>query len=816
MRNTQINKLMLLATVAGIFANLLPVQKASAQTTPAVSIEKFYTDCNNGGGNEKSSYIRISTGLYSINGNDQNISNVTVLLDGKGNDKYDPSNPSNVHRNNFKAKIQATIDPATNSNYTSATADAVIAALDAIEAKRCRVSSNITLTGTVRDFKNKNETGGHPDFQKAIATEKNLVTTTLGTDKKPIYNTGVTTTTTTGKANFDQWYRDVAGVNMSKLHDIVASDGDDKGNRDGIYTYTSNNFFPINGQLFGNTPGESKNFHFTYEIHTQFTYEEGTTLQPTTFKFTGDDDVWVYINGQRVIDLGGVHSAQSQEVNIDDLGLTPGQTYTLDLFFAERHTSQSNFRIDTSAVLQDLPAVTLNVATSSTSSTSVISGTSDPNSTVTVKLDVNKDGTPEATYQTTSNDSGNWSIDLKTATPTSGSKPTSLDGDEIKVTVTSQNNGQQSSTSEALAKIDIGIPTPTVTSSSVSNDTTPTFSGTTAPGSTVVVKDGDTTLGSATVNDTGSWSYTPMAPLSFGIHIITITATDPAGNSASTTQTLTLDGTAPTVTIDGTANSSGTGSTITGNTEAGSTVVVKIGDTPLGETKADVNGNWSVITSTLLDPGTYTITVTATDPAGNTGTGSQNVVISDEDEEDQTPPLIGINSPANSSTTNDTTPTISGTGEVGSTVEIKDGETILDSVTVNDDNTWSYTPSSPLSNGEHTITVTATDAAGNSANAQIVVTIDTTAPTIDITSPADESSTGDTTPTISGTGEVGSTVEIKDGETILDSVTVNDDNTWSYTPSSPLTYGSHTITVTATDPAGNKQSDSVTFSISAD
>jgi fibro-slime domain-containing protein len=73
--------------------------------------------------------------------------------------------------------------------------------------------------------------------------------------------------------------------------------------------------------------------------------------------FTGDDDLWVFINNRLVIDLGGVHGPESASVNLDTLGLTAGNTYNFDLFFAERHTSGSNFRVETSIVLEPVAAV---------------------------------------------------------------------------------------------------------------------------------------------------------------------------------------------------------------------------------------------------------------------------------------------------------------------------------------------------------------------------------------------------------------------------------------------------------------------------
>jgi fibro-slime domain-containing protein len=102
---------------------------------------------------------------------------------------------------------------------------------------------------------------------------------------------------------------------------------------------------------FGNQ-GENHNFSFTTEIHTSFTYNGGET-----FTFQGDDDVWVFINNQLAIDLGGIHVQETQLVNLDaqagKLGISVGNTYSLAVFNAERHTVQSNFRIDTTLSFAD-------------------------------------------------------------------------------------------------------------------------------------------------------------------------------------------------------------------------------------------------------------------------------------------------------------------------------------------------------------------------------------------------------------------------------------------------------------------------------
>ena len=218
----------------------------------------------------------------------------------------------------------------------------------------------INLTGTVRDFKDD-----HPDFEREegdvssdgtefkYGLDKGITTNNLGLDQKPVYAGG--SFSTTNKANFDQWYRDVAGVNQKQNFDITLTKQDN-----GVYRYENTDFFPINGEMMGNE-GRNKNFHFTYELHTRFTYNGGEV-----FNFRGDDDVWVYINGKKVIDIGGVHNAKDANVNLDEvadeIGLEVGKSYTLDFFFAERHTTKSNLIIETTLELETAPEVSGNNA----------------------------------------------------------------------------------------------------------------------------------------------------------------------------------------------------------------------------------------------------------------------------------------------------------------------------------------------------------------------------------------------------------------------------------------------------------------------
>lgn len=195
-------------------------------------------------------------------------------------------------------------------------------------------ADTITLTGTVRDFQES-----HPDMEATISgLVTGLVSPTLGADSNPVFVGPNGAGSITSSTTFNQWYNDspesmTANLDLTFTEDAL---------NPGIYTYNSNAFFPIDGQLFGNE-GNDHNYHFTFELHSEFVYNGGEK-----FSFTGDDDVWVFINDELVIDLGGIHQAVNGMVNLDDLSLVAGQTYSFDLFFAERHLTESNFRIDTS------------------------------------------------------------------------------------------------------------------------------------------------------------------------------------------------------------------------------------------------------------------------------------------------------------------------------------------------------------------------------------------------------------------------------------------------------------------------------------
>lgn len=250
--------------------------------------------------------------------------------------------------------------------------------------------TELRLVAVLRDFKGADQAGGHPDFEAYTGTTRvGHTEDTLDADGKPVlkcthaveiidefkdaagnninpalYDANLGDVAgrlnekgddkITSSASFAQWYRDVPGVNASRSMELVLSR-----TASGTYVYDSatdtqcvdrGGFFPLDGELYGNYEATSHNYHFTTELETEFSYERGRN---EVFTFTGDDDVWVFIDGRLVIDLGSMHSKKGQTLHLDRLAwLTDGQVHTLKVFHAERHTTQSNFRIETTLKLR--------------------------------------------------------------------------------------------------------------------------------------------------------------------------------------------------------------------------------------------------------------------------------------------------------------------------------------------------------------------------------------------------------------------------------------------------------------------------------
>ena len=193
-----------------------------------------------------------------------------------------------------------------------------------------------TIVATIRDFQSS-----HPDMERdesGSRVERGMVADMLGADGKPVF---VRSDRVESAATFDQWYRDVDGVNQAFEVPLPLSQ-----TSPGVFVFEDDDFFPIDGMGFAEE-FNGHNFHFTTEIVASFEYRGGER-----FTFRGDDDVWVFVNGRLALDLGGLHQREEATVDFDaqatDLDIEVGTRYELRVFHAERHTIESNFRIETS------------------------------------------------------------------------------------------------------------------------------------------------------------------------------------------------------------------------------------------------------------------------------------------------------------------------------------------------------------------------------------------------------------------------------------------------------------------------------------
>jgi fibro-slime domain-containing protein len=238
----------------------------------------------------------------------------------------------------------------TSSGATPGT-DVEIDSLDAGASDSGNKDCNPNLTGVVRDFDST-----HADFQNdVLAMGTNPFNITVGlvqdslVDGAPVLVVPTPTAvdgdvTIASAASFAEWYSvdhpadKTVEFNIDENPEILTRTEQ----ADGTVVYESGSFFPID-DLEGSEETEDHNYHFTFELNTTFQYHAGDV-----FDFSGDDDLWVFIDGKLAVDVGGVHIPLNGSIELDTLGLTEGEEYSLSVFNAERQTSGSNFKITTS------------------------------------------------------------------------------------------------------------------------------------------------------------------------------------------------------------------------------------------------------------------------------------------------------------------------------------------------------------------------------------------------------------------------------------------------------------------------------------
>ncbi|HCT5172272.1 Ig-like domain-containing protein, partial [Enterobacter cloacae] len=397
----------------------------------------------------------------------------------------------------------------------------------------------------------------------------------------------------------------------------------------------------------------------------------------------------------------------------------------------------------------------------------------------------------------------------------------------------------------------VGKTTGEIHDDAYTDDPQPEMSGTGEAGATIAIYDNGKKIGETTVNEDGRWYFKPSENLTDGSHSITVSQTDKAGNvsepsderdfivlteppgKAETPEV--IDNTGPVtgplkpgdVTDDSQPSFSGEGT-------PGNTIIIKDNDKEIGSVIVDDEGKWSFTPKDELAEGEHNVVVVEEDPLGNEGDPSDPIqIIVDTtppakpdmaDALDNTGPITG--QLKGGDVTDETRPVFSGKGEPGDTVTIYDGDEVLGTTVIDDKGNWTLKPEKPLGEGDHSITVTQTDKAGNTSDPSeaLEFEVDTTAPdasanVLNITAVADDVGdrqgnvasgdiTDDSKPLISGIGEAGNTVFVyttdSSGKHLIGTAVVGSDGTWSLTPETPLTEGLNKLTLETQDPAGNR------------
>ncbi|HGH4635947.1 TPA: BapA/Bap/LapF family large adhesin [Enterobacter bugandensis] len=479
---------------------------------------------------------------------------------------------------------------------------------------------------------------------------------------------------------------------------------------------------------------------------------------------------------------------------------------------------------------------TITAGTPTDASKPILAGTGEPGGTITIYDNGVAVGT------TTVLPNGTWSV-----TPDGPL----ADGTHTITVVETDAAGNQSAPSEPII-FTVDTTPPLAPGDLVVSNDGGTITGTAEPGSTVTIREGDAILGTPVADSEGNFSLT-LTPPKLNGEILTADATDAAGNTGPATSAAAPDVTPPQApvivsVIDDVLNTTGPvdqngltndrAPTLNGTGEPGSTITIFNGSDIIGTVVVPSSGLWNFTPPSPLADGTYVLTATATDAAGNpSGQSNAWTIIVDGTAPaapvitqvvDDVPERTG--SLDLNETTNDSTPTLSGTAAANATVTIRVDGVDIGTAVADGLGAWSFTPNTPIAEGQHTLTAVATDAAGNISDVSNSwgIIIDSVAPDAPvITQVVDDvperlgalnsgDSTNDTTPTLNGTAEPGSTVTIRQDGVDLTTIVIDSSGTWTYTPTTPLVNGTYTFTAVTTDGAGNTSQPSGGFTLTVD
>src|SRR5579883_3281109 len=377
-----------------------------------------------------------------------------------------------------------------------------------------------------------------------------------------------------------------------------------------------------------------------------------------------------------------------------------------------------NTTVPTSPVITSYSPVTGTPgSTTTTAQVLTLSGTSDPSQQGFIDV---YDGTTLLGQATINPSNGTWTFQTGTLAV----------GNVHQFTATFTD--WEGATSPASAAFDVQVVTPPtapaitsigpdtgVAGDGITSATVLTLNGTAAANITVDIYDGSALLGQTTANINGIWAFT-TSQLTAGTHNFSAIAVDGSGNpsAASSTASMTIDDHTPAAPVFLTESVGADNVlTVTGSAEANDTINVYDGTTLLGTTVANGAGAWSFVTGTM-SAGTHNLVATATDLAGTTGpsSGDPTVTISGSAGAPPPTPVILSASPDSGPANNLVTPSnelrLVGTAAAGTTITVFDGTTELGTTTANLSGVWTFTTSSPLSDGSHMLSVTSTNASG--------------------------------------------------------------------------------------------------------
>ncbi|MFJ4384331.1 BapA/Bap/LapF family large adhesin [Pseudomonas sp. NPDC089408] len=307
--------------------------------------------------------------------------------------------------------------------------------------------------------------------------------------------------------------------------------------------------------------------------------------------------------------------------------------------------------------------------------------------------------------------------------------------------------------------------------------------GTGEAGATVTVRDvGNNVLGTAVVNAAGGYSVNLSAAQLNG-QVLAVSQTDRAGNLSGSTSYTAIDVQPPAAPTNVTIN--GAGTVLTGTGEAGATVTVLGPNGQVGSGVVQANGTFSITLTTAQNDGQLLV-VRQADAAGNLSASTSLTA------PDTTPPAAPL------ATINPNGTSVSGSGQVGSTVTVRNSAgTVLGTATVGSNGLFVVSLTAAQIDNQ-ALSVTLTDSAGNVSTGTALTAPDLTPPAAagNLVFSADGG-------TLTGTGEVGATVTVRSASgTVLQTATVQPNGTFTVTLSPPQDNG-QILSVTLADPRGN-------------